>query len=408
MNSLDSYKVIGILEKKGLKKVETIEEADLILLNTCYVRQHTENKILAKIESFKNKKNKILGILGCMTMVKKDFLIKNFPQIDFILGTENLKFFLEKTLKKFLQDENTNASQEDFKNIKHPSNIKAYVSIMQGCNNFCSYCIVPYTRGREISKDHKKIIQEIKYLKNKGYKEIILLGQNVNSYQDKNIKFTDLLYLLDKTNIDRVRFLTSHPKDITKDLIYAIRDLKSVCEFVHFPIQSGSSKILKKMNRGYTKEEYLEKVNLLKSTIPNVAIGTDIILGFCSETEKDFLETIDIFKKVEFALAFIHPYTPREHTASYHFKDDIPMKTKQKRVHMLLELYKKILLKNSKKFLNKKYEVLVERFNKDKIHLKAKTGCNKKVIFKGNKNMIGSFQEVKFIDYKHQTFIATI
>jgi tRNA-2-methylthio-N6-dimethylallyladenosine synthase len=367
----------------------------------------------------RKKKRAIIGILGCMVMTKKKKLFEKFENIDFLLGTNNIldiNNVLDEIISKKMTVAKISEKKEKFSNKNFPyfqrsNKVKAYVSIIRGCNNFCSYCIVPYTRGREESRNIKSIEEEFLYLRDQGYKEITLLGQNVNSYQInthlKKIKFPDLLYRLDKIKgIERIRFLTSHPKDFSKELMFAIRDLKSLCEFIHLPVQSGSNKILKKMNRSYTREKYLKIVENLKKNIKNISIGTDIIVGFPGETEKDFLETFNLFKEVKFNQAFIFAYSKRKGTAAYNLKE-LDEKIKKERLQILLKLYKDILKKESKKFLNSTMEVLVEDFNKEK-YLKGKTRCFKKVIFKGSKSLIGTLQNVYLKNYKNDTFIGEI
>jgi len=419
MNELDSEIIASQLIAKKIKQVDDEDSADLIILNTCSIRDLAEKKVYAKLNQYKKKKIKIIGLLGCMAMARKKDLLNEFPNIDFIIGTNNLldiNSVIDSFFKKKKRIQKTSLTYEKkLENFftKRNNKIKAFISIIRGCSNFCSYCIVPHTRGREISRHFKSIIKESKMLADLGYREITLLGQNVNSYgRDKpqwNFLFHDLLYELNKINgIERIRFITSHPKDITKDLMYAIRDLKKVCEFVHFPLQSGSNKILEKMNRKYTQEDYLEKVNLLKEIVPNVAIGTDIIVGFPKETDEDFEKTYKLFKTIDYDLAFIFAYSPRQNTVAAKLKDDVTEYTKQKRLQRLLKLYRSLLNKKYEKKIGLQEEVLVERLNKDNLQLKGKTKRFEKVIFKGDKKLIGTIQRVKIENFKHQTLLATL
>jgi tRNA-2-methylthio-N6-dimethylallyladenosine synthase len=419
MNELDSEILITQLEQRNLTKVKTEDEADLILLNTCSIRDSSERKILGKLDEYKNKKNKIIGICGCMSMSKKEALLKKFPHLNFIIGTNNLldiNKILDDILSKKIQLKKIDQNYEkklDFFLAKRITKVKTFISIIRGCNNFCSYCVVPHTRGKEVSRIPESIIRETKYLANEGFKEITLLGQNVNSYgKDQpqwKMLFPDLLYELNKINgIERIRFMTSHPKDITKDLMYAIKDLNKVCEFVHFPIQSASNKILKKMNRKYTKESYLEKISLLKEIVPNVTIGTDIIVGFPFETQKDFEETYNLFKKIQYDTAFIFAYSPREHTLASKFNNSVPEKIKHTRLVKLLTLHHEIIKNKFQKLIGSTKEVLIEDFNKDPTYLKGRSRQFEKVIFKADKSLIGSTQNIQIKDTNHQTLIGEI
>lgn len=421
MNELDSEILSTQLENRDIKKVETENAADLIILNTCSIRDAAEQKVLGKLFEYKkSNSNKIIGICGCMAMSKKEKLLKKFKYLDFILGTNNLldlnnvldDLIIKKNIQRKKIDTTYEKGLENFF-AKRLNKIKAHISIIRGCNNYCTYCIVPQTRGKEVSRDYKSIINETEHLASLGYKEITLLGQNVNSYGLDNpewkIHFSDLLYELDKVEgIDRIRFMTSHPKDITKDLMYAIRDLKKVCEFVHFPVQSGSNKILKKMRRTYTAEHYLDQVNLLKSIVPNATIGTDIIVGFPDETDKDFNQTYDLFKKINYDTAFIFAYSPRQGTYAARLEDNVSNEIKQMRLKKLLNLFHESLKKKYQKLIGTQKEVLVERLNKDGLFLKGRTRTFEKVIFKGDPKLIGSLQMINIEDFSHQTLKGTI
>lgn len=418
MNELDSEILATQLEDRNLKLSISEEEADIIIFNTCSIRAVAERKVLGKLLEYKSKE-KIIGLAGCMVMRGKEKLLKELSFVDFILGTNNLLDIgniLDEILSSGKQVNRTSIKYEmglESFFAKRDSKFKASVSIIRGCNNFCSYCIVPFTRGREVSRSLESIHQECIHLAQKGYKEITLLGQNVNSYgndfKDKKDSFSDLLYKLDKIDgIERIRFMTSHPKDISLDLMYAIRDLKKVCEFVHFPLQSGSNKILKKMNRKYSKEDYLERVFKLKEIVPNIAIGTDIIVGFPGEEEKDFEETYNLFKKIEYDTAFIFAYSPREGTLSAKFKDNVSKKDKLNRLQSLLTFYRTILKEKYKKLIGSSTTVLIEKTSKDKKYLKGRTSRFEKVIIEGPASTIGTVQKVKIIDFKHQTLIAKI
>jgi tRNA-2-methylthio-N6-dimethylallyladenosine synthase len=416
MNELDSELIVGLLEKRGLIKVEKEEEADLLLFNTCAVREMAEKKVIGKLEEvFHEKKEQIVGVLGCLSIAKKEELLKRFPKINFLIGPKqiaNLLPLLEEVVSQKKSLSPISASDTDYSMAKRESQVKAFVAIMQGCNKFCTYCIVPFTRGREISRPAASIVEEVKKLVAQGYREITLLGQNVNSYgkdiPEAKTLFPDLLYQLNETGIQRVRFMTSHPIDISLDLMYAIRDLPSVCEFVHFPVQSGSSRILEKMHRIYTREDYLEKVSHLQSLIPDVALGTDIIVGFPTESEEDFFATYSLFEQVRFSTAFIFAYSPREGTQAAKWKDDVPKALKEERLKKMLALYHKIDQEEREKRVGRQEEILVERLNKDQRMLKGKTKRFEKVIFGGDPKLIGSLQKVRLESFHHQTYIGKL
>jgi tRNA-2-methylthio-N6-dimethylallyladenosine synthase len=318
MNELDSELMVGQLEKRGLKRTREEDEADLLIFNTCSIRDLAERKVMGKIGRLgKKDKKALIGVTGCMAMAKKETLFRKLPHIDFIIGTNNisdLNNVLDEVLttgRPSIRTDDQFEENLDYLVAKRDDPVKAFVSIIRGCDKFCTYCVVPYTRGQEVSRPPESIEEECRKLVGQGYKEITLLGQNVNSYgKDKpewSCLFHDLLYRLDKIpGLERVRFMTSHPVDITLNLMQAIRDLPSLCEFVHFPLQAGSNRILKKMHRIYTIEQYLEKVALLREIVPNISLGTDIIVGFPTETEEEFMETYKWIKEIKYSVAYIY------------------------------------------------------------------------------------------------------
>lgn len=421
MNELDTEIMAGQLEKRGLFPSIDEESADLLIFNTCSIRDLAERKVMGKLGRMGRgqKLNTLIGVTGCMAMAKKDSLFRKFPHLDFVIGTNNitdLGTVLDEVLYTKRQIYKTDDRFEenlDYLVAKRDNKIKAFVSIIRGCDKFCTYCVVPYTRGKEVSRPPQSILEECKKLIDQGYKEITLLGQNVNSYgkdqPEWNCLFHDLLSQLDQINgMERIRFMTSHPIDITKELMQAIRDLPSLCEFVHFPIQAGSSRILKKMHRIYTKEQYLEKVKTLRDIVPNVSIGTDIIVGFPTETEEEFLETMDVFRQIRYSLAFIYAYSPRKGTPAMRWKDDVPEEVKLDRLQRLSALQDEITIEERTRMLGNTYQVLVERFNKDGKMLKGRTRCWKKVIFEGDESLIGTLQQVKVHSFSHETFIGEL
>lgn len=416
MNELDTEIMIGSLKKRGLIRTEDEDNADLMIFNTCSIRDLAERKVMGKIGQLcKSTKNRpVIGVTGCMAMAKKETLFKKLPYVDFVIGTNNimdLNQVLDETLAQSRQVIRTDDRFEenlDYQNAERDDKVKAYVSIIRGCDKYCTYCVVPYTRGQEVSRAPESIVEECQKLVDAGYKEITLLGQNVNSYgKDKpewQTLFHDLLYRLDKIKgLERIRFMTSHPVDITYELMTAIRDLKSVCEFVHFPMQAGSNRILRKMHRIYTIEQYLEKVDLLKKTVPNVSLGTDIIVGFPTETDEEFEETYKHYKDIGYSVGFIFEYSPRKGTPAFRWKDDISVEVKNDRLQKLLALQAELSASERQGMLGQTVEVLIERRNKGEKFLKGRTRCWKNVIFEGPDAVIGTLQMVKITGFSHQT-----
>ncbi len=420
MNELDSEIMVGQLIQRGLTRVHEEDLADLLIYNTCSIRDLAERKVMGKLGLLGRAKGKrpIIGVTGCMAVAKKEAIFKKVPHVNFVLGTNNIADLNEvlndviHTEKQTLRTDSAFEENLDYLAAKRDDNIKAHVSIIRGCDKFCTYCVVPYTRGKEVSRPHDDILTEVRMLADKGYKEITLLGQNVNSYgkdnRESNVLFHDLLYKLDKIDgIERIRFLTSHPVDITKDLMFAIRDLPSVCEFVHFPIQAGSNRILKKMHRIYTKEEYFEKVALLKEIVPNASLGTDIIVGFPTETDEDFEETFEVFKQIPYSVAFIYSFSARQGTPAMRWKDDVPESVKEERHQRLFNLHNEQAATERAGMLGTPVEVLIEKRSKTG-QLKGRTRCWKKVITEGPDSLIGSLVMVTPHSFNHQTLIGTI
>lgn len=422
MNELDTEIMRGLLEKRGLVRTNEEEEADLLIFNTCSIRDLAERKVMGKLGRLgqREQRKALIGVTGCMANAKKDALFQKLPHIDFILGTNNihdLDNVLDEVLSTGKQAIRTDERFEqdlDYLSTKRDDKVKAYISISRGCDKFCTYCVVPYTRGPEVSRSPESILEECRHLASQGYKEVTLLGQNVNSYgkdqPDWKCLFHDLLYKIDAiSGIERIRFMTSHPVDITRDLMLAIRDLPKICEFVHFPLQAGSNRILKKMHRIYTLEQYLEKVYMLRELVPHVALGTDIIVGFPTETEEEFQQTYEILKQLEYSVAFIFAYSARKGTPAIRWKDDIPEEVKEERLHRLMDLQEGIYAKQRQEFLESEVEVLVEQRNfRDANLLKGRTRCWKNVLFPGGEELIGTLQHVQIHSYSHQTLLGEL
>ncbi len=423
LNENDSEKLCGMLEEMGYEKTENQNEADLSLFNTCCVRENAEDKLFGKLgelKKIKEQRGTIIAIGGCMMQEKHitDKIEKSYPYTDIIFGTHTLHKFPE-DLYKAIKDKKR---QEDILDIdgkiyedlpiKRDSNIKASVTIMNGCNNFCSYCIVPYVRGRERSREPKAIIKEVEELAKQGYKEITLLGQNVNSYlrveREKNIKFEEyeginsfatLLRAINKIEgIERIRFVSPHPKDFTDDVIEAIADCNKVCKLVHLPLQAGNTKVLKEMNRKYTKEQYLDLVKKMKDKIPNLTLSTDIIVGFPGESDEEFEDTLDVVKKVKFEQVYMFIYSRRIGTPGDKMENQIPEEQKHKRFERLKTLVESQISENNKKYVNTKQKILVEGTSKNNENmLTGRTDSNKVVIFEGDKRLIGNMVELEIV-----------
>jgi tRNA-2-methylthio-N6-dimethylallyladenosine synthase len=420
MNELDTEVMRGQLERRGLTWLENEMEADLLIFNTCSIRDLAERKVMGKLGQLGRRKRKeqIIGVTGCMANAKKKSLFKKMPHVHFVLGTNDLHK-LNDTLDEVLATGEKNIgvqshfTQElDYIGAKRDDKVKAFISIIRGCDKYCTYCVVPYTRGPEVSRPPEEIVNECKILAAKGYKEITLLGQNVNSYgKDQpnfNCLFHDLLYKLDAIEgIERIRFMTSHPVDITRQLMEAIRDLPSLCEFIHFPVQAGSNRILRKMHRIYNLEQYYEKVHMLREIVPNAALGTDIIVGFPTETDEEFMETYRVLEDIEYSVAFLFSYSERQGTPATRFKDDVPEEMKQERLQMLLKLQDSIYKKQRAALVGTTQEILVEsQSSRNPELLKGRTRCWKNVLVKGNPGLIGSLCQVEIEDFNHQTLLA--
>lgn len=412
MNEEDSEKLSGGLKPLGHIRTESREEADIIIYNTCCVRENAEQKVDGNLGALKKLKKahpeKIIAVTGCMMQQDgmADKIISKFPYVDIIIGTHNAYKFTE-YLGRALGGErpivevwDKEADIVEGAPIDRESSIKGFVTIMYGCNNFCTYCIVPHVRGRERSRASTDIIKEIEGMVAEGYKEVTLLGQNVNSYGkglEENINFAELLRRINKIEgLERVRFMTSHPKDLSDEVIDVIAEGEKLCESIHLPVQSGSSRVLKKMNRHYTKEQYLETIRKIKERIPGVALTTDIIIGFPGETEEDFLDTLDLVKQVEYDSAFTFLYSKRSGTPADMMFDQIDEKTKKDRFNRLVEAVNEISAKKNKLYDGKIVEVLVEGESKnDSSKLTGRTRTGKLVNFTGNKENIGKLVNVK-------------
>jgi tRNA-2-methylthio-N6-dimethylallyladenosine synthase len=414
MNFRDSEEIAGLFMKKGWALAASPEEADVAIFNTCSVRKHAEERAISNIGALKALKKKrpkmVIGVVGCMAKSKGGKIIERLPIVDFIAGPANI-YDIPGMVDGIIANrrEAVIATDKEARpyvdNIAyHTKGISALVTIMEGCNNYCSYCIVPYVRGREVGRPADDIIDEINKLADEGYKEVTLLGQNVNSYREGTVPcgdspcaFIKLLEGIDKVSgIERIRFLTSHPKDAGEELFRAMRDPPKVCEHLHLPLQSGSDRILKSMNRGYSASDYLKKVGMLRKYVPDCAITTDVIVGYPGETDADFEATKNLMEEAEFNSAFIFKYSPRPPAKACGLGDDVPMKVKEERNQVLLKLRDKMSDKKDKGFIGRQTEVLVENIcRKEKHKVTGRNRQNIKVVFEGGKDLIGTLKSVK-------------
>ena len=369
MNENDSEHVAGLLIRAGAAKARSPEESDVILVNTCAVRKKSEDKIdsfLGRLSPLKKDRDRLIGVLGCVAQLRRKDLFKKRPEIDIIVGPDHYyelaALLSQKREGKLLKTSWTRAWHEiGSAETLRESRVSAYVPIMEGCDNFCAYCVVPFSRGREKCRPMEGVLAEVLDLAKNGYKEIQLLGQNVNSYRDpgRGEDFAGLLKMVSRVEeIEWIRFISSHPKDLSPEIARTMADRPNICRQLHLPLQSGSTDVLARMNRGYTREEYLEKAALLKSLMPDIALSTDIIVGFPGETDADFEETLDALKKVEFSNIFSFRYSPRPRTAASKIRDDIPLDVKRKRLIVLQELQKDIQLAGNRTLIGKTLKVL--------------------------------------------------
>lgn len=412
MNVADSEVVASVMQMAGYEMTEEIQDADAIFVNTCSVRDNAEQKVLGRLQYFRSlkrkKKHLLVGVLGCMAERVKEDLIANH-HVDLVAGPDsymdlpNLIAAAENGEKVINVELST---QETYKNVmplKLPGiHISGFVSIMRGCNNFCSYCIVPYTRGRERSREVNSILNEIRDMRDKGFKEVTLLGQNVNSYlyeQDgEQVNFSSLLekVALEAPNM-RIRFVTSHPKDMSDETLHVIAKYPNICQYIHLPAQSGSSKILKVMNRKYTREWYLDRIAAIRRILPECAISTDLFCGFHSETEEDFQETLSLMREVGYDSAYLFKYSERPGTyAAKHLEDDVPEEVKVRRLQEMIDLQNKLSEESNLRDIGKVFEVLIEGYSKrSREQLFGRTSQNKVVIFDKKNFHVGQFIRVK-------------
>jgi len=422
MNVADSEIVSSILDQSGYTKTDSIESADVILINTCSIRENAEIRVRGRLSVFKKQKNEhkaIVGVLGCMAERLKDDLIKQEKTVDLVIGPDSYRLLPQmieealsgrKVVQTMLSDDET---YEDIIPVRYDSNgVSAFVSIMRGCQNFCSYCIVPYVRGVERSRNPQTILKEIEDIQAKGYKEITLIGQNVDSYNFSETNFAKLLNIVALAFPQmRIRFSTNHPKDLSNEVLETMAKYANICRHIHLPVQSGSNHMLQLMNRGYTREYYLERVDAIRKYIPDCAISTDIMVGFCDETEEDHQQTLLLMKEVGYDFAFMFKYSERSGTyASKNMKDNIPEKEKIRRLNEVIDLQNKIGRISKEKELGKTFEVLVEGKSKksDKEYM-GRNSQNKVIVFPSDKALkSGDIVNVQVERFTSATLIGNI
>lgn len=421
MNFADSEVVAAVMKMADYELCESIDEADAVFINTCSIREHAEVKAMSRLEFFRQlkrkKKNLKVGVIGCMAERMQKELLEH-PAVDLVAGPDayldlpNLIAQAEQGEKSMNIDLSLTETYKDVLPQRIGGNrISGFVSIMRGCNNFCSYCIVPYTRGRERSRPYNSILNEVQDLYNRGYKEVTLLGQNVNSYNFEGLNFARLLENLAQAIPGiRIRFTTSHPKDMSEETIIVISKYPNLCKHIHLPVQSGSSRILKLMNRKYTREWYLERIALIRKHIPDCGISTDMFTGFHSETEEDHQETLSLMREVGYDSAFMFKYSERKGTyASKNLPDDVPEEVKLRRLQEMIDLQLELSLQSNKNDIGKEFEVLVEGYSKrSREQLSGRTSQNKVVLFDNQGQKVGDIVRVKIKDASAITLFGDI
>ena len=411
MNEHDTERILRLLEGAHYLETKNAQEADFILVNTCSVREKAEHKVysaLGRYKWLKEKKGAMLGVAGCVAQQEGDRLLDRIPYLDMVIGTHAIPMLPQLLQKIEVSGERVCETSFDPEGIylktilpQEPLHkVKSYVTIMQGCDHFCSFCIVPYVRGREQSRPSGEILEEVKRLAEMGVKEVCLLGQNVNGYGkglEGALSFSELLQRINQIEgIERIRFTTSHPRDLSEELIQAYSKLSKLCEHIHLPFQSGSDKILKTMHREYTKESYLERIDRLKKVCPSMAVTADVIVGFPGEEEKDFEETLDLIQKVRFDDLFSFKYSSRKGTRAAQFTDQIEEKVKQDRLSVLQEIQKEITLQKNQEWEGRVEEVLVEgRSRQSDQEVTGRTRSNKIVNFEGDLSLMGKLVPVR-------------
>ncbi len=403
MNVNDTERMYALLEMSNFTPVSSPDQASLLIINSCSVREKPVHKVYSEVGTFRKLKEKNpnirIGVGGCVGQQEKEKLLKTSPLIDFVFGTDTIDQLTTMVAKAF-EDKNRfvtanfeHRSPYHVETLVRNPGVSTFVNITKGCDNFCTFCVVPYTRGREKSRPMKHVIEDIHQLTRRGVKEVTLLGQNVNSYQSEcGADLADLLkHLSQETDLQRIRFTTSHPKDFNEKLIQVMMDIQSkLCEYIHLPFQSGNSRILEMMNRGYTREQYLEKIAMIKKIIPNVVLSTDIIVGFPTETEEEFQDTMSMVEQVGFETIFAFMYSPRPFTKAARFDGQLDEKTKSDRLNRLFDMHDAMAMEIVKRYENQVLDVLVDSYNVERNGYTGRSSQNKLVHFSYNEQQVTS------------------
>ena len=418
MNEYDTEIVKTILKRHDYEFTDQPEKAEVLFLNTCSVRENAHQKVTQRIHTFNRlrgkNKNVVIGVLGCMAENLRSDLLDDKLGVDLAAGPDSYKRLpqmLEHVWNQGKKEGDFTLSEyETYSDIfpEPEPGVNAWIAVMRGCDNFCTFCVVPYTRGRERSRDPFNVLEEVKQLAQKGYKQITLLGQNVNSYRFKDYDFADLIEIVSQVDgIERIRFTSPHPKDFPEKLIDVVANNPKACKHIHLPLQAGNNRILELMNRTYTREQFLALADHLRERIPHLVLTTDVIVGFPTETEEEFQETLDVMRKVEFDAAFMFKYSERQHTiASRKYPDDVSDEEKTSRITRLVDMQKKIALKKNQEHLGQTFDVLVEGYGKKPNQLLGRNDGNKIVVFPDNGAKIGDFVRVEIKEVTSNTLIG--
>ena len=429
MNVRDGEEVAGLLKQEGFALADRQEEADVLLFNTCSVREHAEDRVWSNVGALKTLKQRrpevVIGILGCMAPAHKKTIFRRMPHVDFVAGPANL-YDVPELIEAIWEERRPmlavhNRRRPEFQQIAyHAGAVTALVTIMEGCDRFCTYCIIPFTRGREVSRPAAQIVTEVEEVVRQGFKEVMLLGQNVNSYGRRfsgegtvpfgGSPFPELLTQVNAVpGLERLRFITSHPRDANKQMFAVMRDGERICEHLHLPVQSGSDRVLTRMRRGYTADEYVAKIEQLRQMISEIALSTDLIVGFPGETEEDFHATRRLMETVRFDSAFIFKYSPRPLSRASQWADDVPRQVKERRLAELLALQERISQEKDCAYLGRTVEVLVEGPSpKDPRQMTGRTRCNRHVVFPGGADLVGHLVHVRVDSIRGHTLAGEI